>query len=191
MSQCLRDICVPESSKKKTNATLESSWRFPTLIVLSADSVPDSSNVWLTSDWGCESETEWDIKTLVAQSEFKLSGGKSTVSHLLPHLFMPLQQHGAAVVRGLLKASVDVLHQQVHPCFVQRADGFLYVAALKAAHHLDHQQLCSLLHTHTHIQCLWLNCWSNTHSHHLHHLSVSNWKRSFHYRSVNWSMISF
>lgn len=61
------------------------------------------------------------------------------------HLFVPLQQHGAAVVRGSLEASVDVLHQQVHAGLVQGAHRLLDVAALEAAHHFDHQQLRSVL----------------------------------------------
>lgn len=58
---------------------------------------------------------------------------------------MPLQQHSAAVVWGFLKAFVDVFHQQVHSSFVQWAHSLLYVTALKAAQHFDHQQLGSLL----------------------------------------------
>lgn len=58
---------------------------------------------------------------------------------------MPLQQYSTTVVRGLLKASVDVFHEQIHSCFVQRAHGLLYVTALEAAQHFDHQLLCSLL----------------------------------------------
>ena len=61
------------------------------------------------------------------------------------YLFVPLQQHSAAVVRGFLEASVDVFHQQVHSCFVQWSNSFLYVTALKTAQHSDHQQLSSVL----------------------------------------------
>lgn len=68
---------------------------------------------------------------------------------LTTYLFMPLQQHSAAVVGGLLKASVDVFHQQVHSSFVQWGHSLLYVTALKAAENSHHQQLCSLLNTHT------------------------------------------
>lgn len=66
------------------------------------------------------------------------------------YLLVPLQQHGAAVVRGPLEAPVDVLHQQVHAGAVQRSHCLLDVSALKAAQHPDHQQLRPLLHTHTH-----------------------------------------
>lgn len=65
------------------------------------------------------------------------------------YLLVPLQQHGAAVVRGSLEAPVDVLHQQVHPRAVQRRHCLLDVAALKTAQHPHRQQLRSLLHTHT------------------------------------------
>lgn len=62
---------------------------------------------------------------------------------------MPLQQHGTAVVRGSLEASVDIFHQQVHSSSVERAHGLLDVTALETAQHFDHQHLRSVLHTQT------------------------------------------
>lgn len=61
------------------------------------------------------------------------------------YLFMPLQQDGATVFRGPLKALVDVLHQQVHAAPVQGLNRLLDVAALEGTEHLQDQHLCTFL----------------------------------------------
>ena len=58
---------------------------------------------------------------------------------------MPLQQHRAAVLRRLLEALVDVLHEQVHPALVQRLHPLLDVTALEGAEHLENETLRPLL----------------------------------------------
>lgn len=60
---------------------------------------------------------------------------------------MPLQQHSTAVVRGALKALVDVLHQQVHPVLVQRLHGLLNVVGFEGDEHLQHDALSTVLST--------------------------------------------
>lgn len=107
----------------------------------------------------------WDVCRRVSERSFSLSSSTTILStreesdleiailffcHLLTtYLFMPLQQHGAAVVRGSLEASVDIFHQQVHSSSVQWAHRLLDVTALETAQHFDHQHLCSVLHTQT------------------------------------------
>ena len=61
------------------------------------------------------------------------------------YLLVPLQQHSAAVVGGLLEARVDVLHEQVYATAVQSLNSLLYVTALEAAQHPQHQRLCPIL----------------------------------------------
>lgn len=60
---------------------------------------------------------------------------------------MPLQQHSTAVVRGALKALVDVLHQQVHPILVQRLHCLLNVVGFEGDEHLQHDALSTVLST--------------------------------------------
>lgn len=58
---------------------------------------------------------------------------------------MPLQENRAAIFRWLLKALVDVLHQQVHTIPIQRLHPFLNVTAFEGSEHLHHQTFCTIL----------------------------------------------
>lgn len=66
------------------------------------------------------------------------------------HLLVPLQQHSTAVVRGALKALVDVLHEQVHPVLVQRLHRLLNVVGFEGDEHLQHDALSTVLSTGRH-----------------------------------------
>lgn len=63
----------------------------------------------------------------------------------MTHLFMPLQQDGAAVIRRFLEPSVDVLHQQIHSILIQRLHSRLNVIALKGGENTQDHSLGTLL----------------------------------------------
>ena len=58
---------------------------------------------------------------------------------------MPLQQHGAAVVRGALEAFVNVLHEEVHTVLVQGLHGLFNVVGFKGDEHLQDNAACPIL----------------------------------------------
>ena len=58
---------------------------------------------------------------------------------------MPLQQHSAAVVRGALKAFVDVLHQQVDTVLVQRLHRLLNIVGFERDEDLQDNAFCAIL----------------------------------------------
>lgn len=65
------------------------------------------------------------------------------------YLFVPLQQGSTAVFRRLLKALVDVLHEQVNSVLIQRLYSFLNVTALEGTQYFKHQGFSTILITHT------------------------------------------
>lgn len=60
---------------------------------------------------------------------------------------MPLQQHSTAVVRGALKAFVDVFHQQIDTVLIQRLHCLLDIVGFERDENIQDNAFCTILST--------------------------------------------